>query len=267
MDDVVFSRDVAMLLAQIGPVLVVAFIVEFRALAERASVEGRDLRVLLGIVFGSLGTLLVVCVSVVNGQENLRGTPALWVWGFSVGALALLVWCVALAAWAAVVLTARDAAENRVRTDARDHQLRSPGWKWFLRGRREPLHVVGAVIRRKKDGALLACRRKPGKADAGKWEFPGGKIESGELPTDALIREVREELGIRITIVKPFSSDVTVVGDRAIRLSCYEVKIVGAKPKSSTDHDKLEWVAPGALARLDWSAADLPAVQRIERGE
>lgn len=61
------------------------------------------------------------------------------------------------------------------------------------------LEVVAAVF--VCDGNVLACRRAPGKAAAGKWEFPGGKIDDDETPKAALVREIQEELGISISVV------------------------------------------------------------------
>ena len=262
LDGVVFSRDVAVLLAQVAPVLVIAFVVEFRALAERASIEGRDVRTLLWWVFGSFGALMLTCLLVVNGGTDIEGQLASLAWLISVCSLGLLTLYVALAAWAAVRLVARDAVESKTRTDAHDQRLKSPGWRWFLRGQPEPLHVVAAVIRR-RDGAVLACRRAAGKASAGKWEFPGGKVKKGEYPADALVREIKEELSAKIRIVEPLTSDVTVVQRRAIRLSCYTVKVRGRLPMTSTDHDRLEWVPISRLAELDWAKPDLPAVKEL----
>ena len=261
-DGIVFSRDVAVLLAQVAPVLVIAFVVEFRALAERASVQGRDIRILLWWVFVPFGALLLTCLLVVNSGRDLEGPWAVVAWVVSACSMGLLIVYVALAAWAAVRLVTRDAIESKARTDAHDQRLTNPGWKWFLRGQPEPLHVVAAVITR-RDGAVLACRRAPGKASAGKWEFPGGKVEKGEYPADALVREIKEELSAKIRIVEPFTSDITEVPGRAIRLSCYRVKVVGKLPMTSTDHDRLEWVPISRLAELDWAKPDLPAVKEL----
>lgn len=123
----------------------------------------------------------------------------------------------------------------------------------------DPLHVVAAVIVR-DDGAVLVCRRAPGKASAGLWEFPGGKVDDGETPEEALVREIGEELGAIIRVGQQLSSDVTEVGERAIRLSCYLAVLEGAAPVASTDHDRPDWVAPEHLGEREWSAPDLPAV-------
>ena len=117
--------------------------------------------------------------------------------------------------------------------------------------------VVAAVI--EHDGRFLACRRAPGKAAAGKWEFPGGKVEPGESPAEALEREIREELGIGIQVVGHLTTDVT----GPIRLICLHARLDGEHPAGSSDHDELRWVGARDLAVLDWAAADLPAVRLL----
>jgi 8-oxo-dGTP diphosphatase len=120
-----------------------------------------------------------------------------------------------------------------------------------------PLEVVAAVI--EDDGAVLACRRRPGKAAAGRWEFPGGKVEAGESPEQALTREIREELGIGIRVVSHLTSNVT----GPIKLVCLRAELDSARPVSSTDHDELRWVARERLGELEWADADWPAVRLL----
>lgn len=97
-----------------------------------------------------------------------------------------------------------------------------------------PLLVVAAVIER--DGSYLACRRRAGKAAAGRWEFPGGKVEHGETPHAALEREIGEELGVGIRVTGHLTTDDT----DGIRLMCLRAVLTGAAPTASTDHDALE---------------------------
>ena len=122
------------------------------------------------------------------------------------------------------------------------------------------LDVVAAVIER--DDRVLACRRRPGKAAAGRWEFPGGKIEAGETAEEALVREIREELGVGIRVTGHLTTDVT----DGIRLVCLRARLVTDAPVASTDHDALEWVALDGLGARDWADADRPAVRLLETG-
>lgn len=119
------------------------------------------------------------------------------------------------------------------------------------------LEVVAAVFVR--DGNVLACRRAPGKSAAGKWEFPGGKVDDDETSEAALVREIHEELGISISVEALIDRSVTPVGRNNIDLSCYLV-VSAEVPTRSTDHDKLRWVPIPSLPTLDWAAPDLPAV-------
>lgn len=122
------------------------------------------------------------------------------------------------------------------------------------------IEVVAAVFYR--DDKVLACRRAPGKSAAGKWEFPGGKIDEDETPEFALIREIREELGISISVDGLVDRTATPVGDLDIDLACYLVSSA-EMPSYSSDHDELRWLPVDSLASLEWAAPDLPAVTQL----
>jgi 8-oxo-dGTP diphosphatase len=126
-----------------------------------------------------------------------------------------------------------------------------------------PLRVVAAIL---TDGdRVLACRRRPEKSAAGKWEFPGGKVEPGEDDASALQREIREELGVDVSVDGVLTVDDTQVGARVIRLVCLRASLRGPAPMSSTDHDRLEWMPRAQLSDLDWAEPDLPAVRLLTR--
>ncbi|BDQ00996.1 (deoxy)nucleoside triphosphate pyrophosphohydrolase [Aquiluna sp. KACHI24] len=118
--------------------------------------------------------------------------------------------------------------------------------------------VVAAIIQNSQ-GEFLCCKRGDWKSSPNKWEFPGGKPESGESLDFALIREIREELGVEIKVLRQFDRSTT--GD--IELVCFVCDLVGKEPTSSTDHSELRWVREQDLARLDWAEPDLPALKRI----
>jgi 8-oxo-dGTP diphosphatase len=126
----------------------------------------------------------------------------------------------------------------------------------------DPIVVVAAVFER--DGEVLACRRAPGKIDAGLWEFPGGKVEHGEEPESALAREIREELGVAIEVSRKLDRSSTRVGSRLIDLTTYAVRPLTDYPTASNDHDELRWVEKASLAALRWALPDLPTVTLLD---
>ncbi|MAG58414.1 MAG: DNA mismatch repair protein MutT [Planctomycetes bacterium] len=125
----------------------------------------------------------------------------------------------------------------------------------------EMLRVVGAVIER--DGKILACRRRPEKAEGSKWEFPGGKVESEESPEQALKRELAEELELHdVQVLSLVERATTASNGKHIDLACYRVE--GAElPVTSTDHDSMQWCTPDQLITLDWALADRPIVDSL----
>ncbi|MFJ4172746.1 (deoxy)nucleoside triphosphate pyrophosphohydrolase [Microbacterium sp. NPDC089696] len=128
---------------------------------------------------------------------------------------------------------------------------------------RRIVEVVAAVI--ENDGRILACRRRPEKAAGGKWEFPGGKIEPDETPTQAIIREIAEELNVQIEVLGQLRQDDTDVSGTIIRLACFRASLTGVPPTHSSDHDELRWMRVSELSSLDWAAPDLPAVAELVR--
>jgi 8-oxo-dGTP diphosphatase len=82
---------------------------------------------------------------------------------------------------------------------------------------------VAAAVLQRPDGSFLLAQRPPGKAWAGYWEFPGGKIEPGETPHHALVRELREELGITLTTAYPWVTRVFAYPHATVRLNFFRV--------------------------------------------
>ena len=105
-------------------------------------------------------------------------------------------------------------------------------------------------------------RRAPHKPLPGKWEFPGGKLEPNENPSEALIREIKEELNIDIYNLELFDHSTTILPEWEVELSCYLVQS-DQEPTESTDHDQLIWLKREDLETLDWSDADMPAVKKL----
>ncbi|MEY4961938.1 MAG: hypothetical protein RLZZ249_635 [Actinomycetota bacterium] len=118
--------------------------------------------------------------------------------------------------------------------------------------------VVAAIIQN-SHGEYLCCKRGDWKSSPNKWEFPGGKPELGESLEAALIREIQEELGVQISVVRQFDRSTT--GE--IELVCFVCDLVDQEPATSTDHSELRWVKEQDLSKLDWAEPDLPALKRI----
>lgn len=126
---------------------------------------------------------------------------------------------------------------------------------------RKPLVVTCAVIVR-DDGLFLAALRPEGKSLGGKWEFPGGKVEPGETPSDALRRELREELEIDVRIEKPLSVVRHDYAEFTIELHPFIVRIVEGIPVAR-EHAALKWIRLKDAGTLDWAAADLPVLEEL----
>jgi 8-oxo-dGTP diphosphatase len=124
---------------------------------------------------------------------------------------------------------------------------------------------VAAGIIYKQDKILL-CRRKEGKQQAGFWEFPGGKIEISESKENALLREIKEELGIEIRVTGFIAQSIYHYPRVSICLWAYACKYISGEI-NLTDHDKIEWVTPISLSNYTLSPADVAIAERISRPE
>jgi 8-oxo-dGTP diphosphatase len=129
----------------------------------------------------------------------------------------------------------------------------------FISMSRPPIPVVAAVIRR--GDRVLIAQRPPGKALALKWEFPGGKVEPGESPEAAIVREIHEELGLPIRVLRVLPSFVHHYATLSIEL----IPILaepepGAPEPHPHEHVALEWIPVSELAARDLAEADLPVL-------
>jgi 8-oxo-dGTP diphosphatase len=130
----------------------------------------------------------------------------------------------------------------------------------------ERLVVAAAIVHA---GRVLSCRRTGPPALAGRWEFPGGKVESGEDEPSALRRECCEELELEIVVGARLGGDV-VLGDVAvpggsIRIRVYWATLATASEPVLHDHDEIRWLAPSALFDVHWIDADLGLVAELQR--
>ncbi|MEY9888086.1 8-oxo-dGTP diphosphatase [Catenulispora sp. MAP12-49] len=126
-----------------------------------------------------------------------------------------------------------------------------------------PVIVVGAAIVR--DQTVLCARRSAPARLAGKWEFPGGKVEPGEDDAEAVVRECREELGVAVTVGAQVGADARI--DERFTLRVFLARLEPGQPEPSPlqDHDCLAWVPRGELLGLDWLTPDVPIVEELGR--
>jgi mutator protein MutT len=120
--------------------------------------------------------------------------------------------------------------------------------------------VTAAII--KKDGLILAARKRPGLHLAGYWEFPGGKIEGNETAEQCLARELKEEFGVHCVVGDFLTESVHDYGTRTIRLLGYHVTHSDGDFQLS-DHDEIRWLPIDTLPSLQWAPADIPLVQKL----
>lgn len=125
---------------------------------------------------------------------------------------------------------------------------------------KKSIDVVGAVI--VSEHRILCAQRATGPL-AGMWEFPGGKIETDETPAEALEREVTEELGCQISVGDQITTTSHEYDFAVITLTTFYCHLIAGEPEL-TEHQAVRWLPPTELLRLDWAAADIPAVQLIQ---
>ncbi len=125
------------------------------------------------------------------------------------------------------------------------------------------IDVVCGVIQNEA-GAYLACLRPEGKHLGGLWEFPGGKVEAGESPETALVRELCEELGVEIQVGAALEPVPWNYDSVAIQLLPYHCTIKGGELFPHA-HERFCWCAPADFSSLEWAAADLPILEQLLR--
>lgn len=125
--------------------------------------------------------------------------------------------------------------------------------------------TVVAVALVDADGRVLLQQRPEGKAMAGLWEFPGGKVEQGELPEAALVRELREELGIDVetSCLAPATFASEALGERHLLLLLYACRKWKGTPQA-LHATALRWVRPLEMHGLPMPPADRPLIGLIE---
>ncbi len=139
-----------------------------------------------------------------------------------------------------------------------------PGGCWQAETRTEgakPILLVAAAALVDPDGRVLIAQRPERKAMAGLWEFPGGKVQPGETPEAALVRELREELAIetRGSCLAPIAFASHGYDDFHLLMPLFACRVWAGVPRG-TEGQRLAWVAPVRLADYPMPPADLPLI-------
>ncbi|GIE99051.1 (deoxy)nucleoside triphosphate pyrophosphohydrolase [Paractinoplanes rishiriensis] len=119
--------------------------------------------------------------------------------------------------------------------------------------------VAAAII---TDGRVLACERSAPPEVAGRWEFPGGKVEPGESDEEALARECAEELGVRVEVGARIGPDVPLAHGRAV-LRVFAVRLLGGDEPRALEHTAMRWLSADELDTVRWLPADKPIVAAL----
>lgn len=146
-----------------------------------------------------------------------------------------------------------------------------------LTARSVPAGTLGRVISRRlvvaaaivddleAPSTLLAARRARPVELAGRWEFPGGKVDDGEQPVAALHRELREELGVTVTLGGEFAGpdDGAWILTERFAMRLWLARIDAGTPAPLVEHDELRWLAAGRWRDLPWLDADVRIVDAL----
>ncbi|WP_404436940.1 (deoxy)nucleoside triphosphate pyrophosphohydrolase [Microbacterium aerolatum] len=125
---------------------------------------------------------------------------------------------------------------------------------------KKQINVVGAVVVR--DGTVLSAQRSQSMSLPGLWEFPGGKIEKGETPQEALAREMQEELLCDVEIGAHVETTAHEYDFGIVTLTTFYATLTNGEPQL-TEHAEIRWIPAAELRTVDWAPADVPAVDRI----
>ncbi|QIW19550.1 (deoxy)nucleoside triphosphate pyrophosphohydrolase [Bacillus thuringiensis] len=126
---------------------------------------------------------------------------------------------------------------------------------------KKKVSVVGAVIFNEKNEILCALR-SPTMSLPNYWEFPGGKVDEGETPQEALVREIKEELSCWITVGEKIEEVEHEYENIVVYLATYKAYIESGVPKA-LEHAELKWVHVNNLLELKWAPADIPTVELL----
>lgn len=128
---------------------------------------------------------------------------------------------------------------------------------------KKTIKVVGAIMVNDKN-EIFCARRPEGKTFGGLWEFPGGKLEEGEKFDEALVRELIEELNIKVEVTGVYMVVEKEYDNFIINLTCLKCKILDFSSFTLREHSEWKWVKREELLDLDWVPTDIPVVETLQ---
>lgn len=126
------------------------------------------------------------------------------------------------------------------------------------------INVTAAIIERQ--GKILLAKRSSNSSLPNKWEFPGGKVEIGEIPEECLARELYEEFGIIVNVGNFIAESVYQYEEKAVRLMAFQV-YTDADIRTMNAHDDVRWVVAEELLDYDLAPADVPIAREVQKRE
>ena len=125
------------------------------------------------------------------------------------------------------------------------------------------LYVTAAILRNEA-GEVLICRRGPGGACGGLWEFPGGKVEPGESEEACVVRECREELAVTVSVGEVFMDVVHEYPDLTVHLTLFHASIAEGVPQK-LEHNDIRWITVEEIDQYEFCPADEVILDRLRK--
>ena len=129
---------------------------------------------------------------------------------------------------------------------------------------KKTIHVAAAIILQNEK--IFATQRGYGDFKDG-WEFPGGKIEDGETPQEALAREIREELEAEITVGEHLITVETDYPEFHLSMQCFWAELKEGSHVNLVEHEAAKWLSSGELDSVSWLPADVKVVEAIRSSD